>query len=165
MWWCSINAAFIDTVYKLTLERFREFLKIVFRFSKMSKLDPCKIGADINDDCHKTWYTYGKKKGFKKYSELSPEQKMLLEWWSGVSFDDNDCICLYHLQVYYAQYSDQQRFCCNPFNKHATKRKNFHWACFYVYEDQVYTEIYTIKHFQKLYMIKENQRCKMVLLY
>ena len=44
------------------MERFREFLKIVFRFSKMGKLDPCKIGADVNDDCHKTWYTYGKKK-------------------------------------------------------------------------------------------------------
>ena len=52
----------------------------------------CSIGFDLNDDCHKT--VCSRTTGLILATELSQENKRMLEWKSGLTLSDESTICV-----------------------------------------------------------------------
>ena len=84
--------------------------------SNMTDDTPCTIGRLLNEDCHKTSYSY--KKGLIKLSDLSEHEKKLIKWRSEVSLQEDHSICFHHKAVFLTKYQWLQKYCCDPYNKH-----------------------------------------------
>ena len=85
-------------------------------------LERCSIGLDLNDDCHKT--AYSRTTGLILATELSQENKRMLEWRSGLTLSDESTICVHHEKVFLSRYESLQKYCCDPLNVHKKKIKD-----------------------------------------
>ena len=56
--------------------------------------------------------------GLKSFSILTAEQVKLISMRTGISNSPEHEICLHHEQTVLTRYSQYQRHCCNPFEKH-----------------------------------------------
>ena len=86
-----------------------------------SASESCSIGLDLKDDCHKT--AYSKTTGLILETELSQENKRMLEWRSGLTLSDESTICVHHEQLFLTLLESLQKYCCDPLNVQKNKIK------------------------------------------
>ena len=84
--------------------------------SSTKQLEKCSIGNHLEEECHLTVHT--RLTGQKSFSDLTAEQVKLISTRTGISNSPDHEICLHHEQSILTRYSQYQRSCCNPFNKH-----------------------------------------------
>ena len=84
-------------------------------------LERCSIGLDLNDDCHKT--AYSRNTGLILATELSQENKRMLEWRSGLTLSDKSTICVHHEELFLSRFESLQKYCCDPLNVHKKEKK------------------------------------------
>ena len=84
--------------------------------SLAEKLKNCSIGDHLKEDCHLTVHT--RSTSLKSFSLLTTEQVNLLSLRTGISNNPELKICLHHEQAVLMRYTQYQRSCCNPFQKH-----------------------------------------------
>ena len=65
---------------------------------EISGLSLCDLGNKLENECHKG--TYSRKKGFLQFSAFSDAEKALLQLISGISLDEDDCVCFHHMKVF-----------------------------------------------------------------
>jgi len=87
----------------------------------MAELQPCYIGSEKGESCHKTSLT--KSIGFKEILDLDDSERELLLLRSGCKFIKGS-ICHHHFYFYLVRYESFQRVCCNPFQNHKRPAKS-----------------------------------------
>lgn len=90
----------------------------------------CSIGIALEEECHKKIYC--RNVGTLAASDLSQDDKKLLEWRSGVLLRDDSTVCFHHEKMYISRYEYTQKYCSDPFKLHKKRiSSKFASICFY----------------------------------
>ena len=76
-----------------------------------SAISLCSIGMYLNEDCDQD------NDKPKQFSEFSAENKKLLEL--RCNLKSIHTVCWKHERFYLGQFVGKQRYCCDPFQRHA----------------------------------------------
>lgn len=80
----------------------------------------CKIGVNLNEQCHKMSYT--RKQGLIAINSLKKDDKLLMERRTGVHFEDSDQLCYHHEVMYLSGYQKKSaKYCADPWFLHKKK--------------------------------------------
>ena len=82
----------------------------------------CTIGLELNEECHKKLYC--RCSGNILASDLEAKQKSLIEWRTGITFDDDSKICDHHEKKYFSRYESLQKCCSDPMKIHKLQVKS-----------------------------------------